>query len=91
MCKGKRNVESIDTVHMLKTSGQTKQNSPRIKWQITMSWLSFLGGLKIVDPVPNWILIQQLCGSGSKLDPYSATLWILICIPNTVQDQERHR
>ena len=28
----------------------------------------------------------QCCGSGSKLDPYSRTLWIQICIPNPDPD-----
>ena len=30
--------------------------------------------------------LNQCCGSGSKLDPYSATLWIRIRIRNTDPD-----
>ena len=38
----------------------------------------------ILDSDKNWIRIQQLCGSGSKLGPYSSTFWIRI--PNTDSD-----
>ena len=34
----------------------------------------------------NPLTTNQCCGSGSKLDPYSATLWIRIRIPKTDPD-----
>ena len=44
----------------------------------------------ILDSDKNWIRIQQLCGSGSKLDPYSSTFWIRIRIPNTDSDPHNY-
>jgi hypothetical protein len=37
---------------------------------------------RVVDPDPDWIRIQWLCGSGSGLDPDSVTLWIRIRMGN---------
>ena len=34
---------------------------------------------------------KQCCGYGSRLDPYSATLWIWICFPNTDPDPHRQK
>ena len=34
---------------------------------------------------------KQCCGYGSRLDPYSATLWIWICFLNTDPDPHRQK
>ena len=55
---------------------------------LRMCWLGgtgFLGplGWQNIWPRRKPNTCTQYCGSGSKLDPYSATLWFWIRLPNT--------